>query len=61
MTSLSTWLTAAARSSRGGGLTPIPMRAGGPGTRKAKLLGYSIPRPGTSLSLTGLLPRGQPG
>jgi DNA-binding CsgD family transcriptional regulator len=50
MTSLSTWLRAAAGSSRGGRLTAIPMRAGGPGTREAGLLGYAT-RPGTSLSL----------
>ncbi len=53
MTSLSTWLRAAARSSRGGRLTRIPVPAGGLGTRKAGLLGYAIARPGTSLSLTG--------
>ena len=50
MTSLSTWLKAAAGSSRGGGLTRIPMRAGGLGTREAGLLGYAIPHPGLLIS-----------
>ena len=61
MTSLSTWLRAAAGSPRGDGLTRIPLRAGGLGTPKAGVLGYAIPRPGTSLSLTGASLPGQPG
>ena len=53
MTSLSTWLRAATGSSRGGGLIPAVIRAGGPGTRKAGLLGYAIARPEDLLSLPG--------
>jgi hypothetical protein len=60
MTSLSTWLRAAARSSRGGGLTPIPMQAGGLGTRQAGLLDYAT-CPGISLSLAGFPFPGQTG
>ena len=51
MTSLSTWLRAAIGSSRRGGLTPAPVRAGGPRTRKPGLPGHATPRPGSPLPL----------